>query len=149
MKETSVTIISTNINKHILDNYKDYYVVDQKFKIDELLQYKKVIFFNVLHYYDDEKIKEIFKTLEDNNIKYINFTNNIEEALYTSYLIIYDDKKILAEGVTDEVLKCEKLIKKVGLNLPFITELSLLLKDYDLVDKIYKDNASLKGALWK
>ena len=149
MKETSVTIISTNINKHILDNYKDYYVVDQKFKIDELLQYKKVIFFNVLHYYDDEKIKEIFKTLEDNNVKYINFTNNIEEALYTSYLIIYDDKKILVEGVTDEVLKCEKLIKKVGLNLPFITELSLLLKDYDLVDKIYKDNASLKGALWK
>ncbi len=149
MKETSVTIISTNINKHILDNYNDYHVVEQKFKIDELLQYKKVIFFNVLHYYADEEIKEIFKALEDNNIKYINFTNNIEEALYTSYLIIYDDKKILVEGSTDEVLKCEKLIKKVGLNLPFITELSLLLKDYDLVDKIYKDNASLKGALWK
>ena len=149
MKETSVTIISTNINKHILDNYKNYHVVERKFKIDELLNYKKVIFFNVLHYYDDEKIKEIFKTLEDNNIKYINFTNNIEEALYTSYLIIYDDKKVLVEGVTDEVLKCEKLIKKVGLNLPFITELSLLLKDYDLVDKIYKDNASLKGDLWK
>ena len=71
MKETSVTIISTNINKHILDNYKDYHVVEQKFKIDELLNYKKVIFFNVLHYYDDEEIKEIFKTLEDNKKHYI------------------------------------------------------------------------------
>ena len=149
MKETSVTIISTNINKHILDNYKDYHVVEKKFNVSELLSYQKVIFFNVLHYYDDEEIKEIFKTLEDNNIKYINFTNNIEEALYTSYLIIYDDKKVLVEGKTNEVLKCEKLIKKVGLNLPFITELSLLLKDYDLVDKIYKDNTSLKGDLWK
>ena len=48
-----------------------------------------------------------------------------------------------------EVLKNEKLLKRIGLSLPFMVELSLLLKDYNLVDNIYLDNKTLKGILWK
>ena len=48
--KTDVTIISTNINKKILDNFNDYIVIDQKFNLEDLWQYKNIIFFNVLHY---------------------------------------------------------------------------------------------------
>lgn len=146
---TSVTIVSTNINKDILNNYNSYHIIDKSFKIEELLQYKKIIFFNVFNELDDVKIKEIYKYLDDNHILYINVTNNMEEVLATKYLIVYDKDKILIEGPTLEVLKNEKLLKRIGLNLPFIVELSLYLKDYNLIDKIYLNKESLVGDLWK
>ena len=146
--KTDVTIISTNINKKILDNFNDYIVIDQKFNLEDLWQYKNIIFFNVLHFMTDEEVKNLFKMLKDKNINFINFTNDLEEALFTSYLVVYDKENILVGGNTIEVLKCEKLLKRVGLQLPFIVELSLLLKDYGLLDEIYLDKERLKDKLW-
>ena len=146
---TNVTIISTNLNKNILKKYNDYQIIDSSFKYEELLKYKKVIFFNVLSNLSDIDLKKLYEYLKFNNIYFINVTNNMEEVLYTDNLIIYDKDNILAEGNTIELLKNEKLIKRLGFNLPFIVELSILLKDYNLIDKIYLDKESLVGDLWK
>lgn len=150
MKEiTNVTIVSTNLNKGLLDNYKEYFVIDNNFSYEELLNRKKVIFYNVLNNLKDDELKTLFAFLKENNIIFINVTNDIELCLYTEYLMIYDDSKILIEGSTIEVLKNEKLLKRLGVHLPFIVELSLLLKDYGLVNKIYLDKESLVDKLWK
>lgn len=146
---TDVTIVSTNFNKNILTKYPDYYIIDKSFKIEDLLQYKKIIFFNVFKELKEDKIKEIYEYLNEHHILYINVTNDIEEVLLTKYLIVYDKEKILIEGSTLEVLKNEKLLKRIGLSLPFIVELSLYLKDYNLIDKIYLNKESLVGVLWK
>jgi hypothetical protein len=146
--ETSITIISTNLNKHILDKYKDYHVIDDNFTYQELLTYKKVIFFNVLNNLDKVELDKLFNYLKEKDIKYINIANNLELCLYTNYLIVMDEKNILIEGSTIEVLKNDKLLKRLGFELPFIVELSLLLKDYNLIDKIYLDYKELEGALW-
>ncbi len=149
MEVTSVTIVSTNLNKKILDKYRDYHVIDNSFKLEELLKYSKIIFFNVFNDLEKEKIKDIYNYLDSNKISYINVTNNIEEALLTKYLIVYDKENILIEGPVIEVLKNDKLLKRIGLSLPFIVELSLLLKDYGLVNEIFLNKESLAGALWK
>ena len=146
--ETSITIISTNLNKHILDKYKDYHVIDDNFTYQELLTYKKVIFFNVLNNLDKVELDKLFNYLKEEDIKYINIVNNLELCLYTSYLIVMDEKNILIEGSTIEVLKNDKLLKRLGFELPFMVELSLLLRDYNLVDKVYLDYKELEGALW-
>jgi len=146
---TNVTIISTNLNRNILNKYSDYQIIDSSFEYVELLKYKKVIFFNVLSNLNEIDLKKLYDYLKLNNIYFINVTNNIEEILYTDNLIIYDKDKILAEGNTIELLKNEKLIKRLGLNLPFIVELSILLKDYNLTDKLYLNKESLVGDLWK
>ena len=72
---TDVTIISTNLNRKLLNKYPDYHVIDQSFKLDDLLQYSKIIFFNILNNLEENKVKEIFKFLDNHNIKYINITN--------------------------------------------------------------------------
>lgn len=150
MKEiTNVTIVSTNLNRTLLDNYKDYYVIESDFKYEELLLKKKVIFYNVLNNLSELELKKLFNFLKENNILFINVCNNIELCLYTNYLMIYDDSKVLIEGITLEVLKNEKLLKRIGIHLPFIVELSLLLKDYGLVNEIYLDKESLVDKLWK
>lgn len=146
---TNVTIISTNLNRKILDNYKDYKVINDNFTYDELLNNKKVIFFNVLSNLNKEDINKLYTFLKTNNIYFINITNNMEEVLFTDKLIIYDSEKVVAEGNTIELLKNEKLIKRLGFNLPFIVELSILLKDYGLVNQLYLDKESLVGELWK
>lgn len=150
MKEiTNVTIVSTNLNRTLLDNYKDYNVIESDFKYEELLLKKKVIFYNVLNNLSELELKKLFNFLKENNILFINVCNNIELCLYTNYLMIYDDSKVLIEGITLEVLKNEKLLKRIGIHLPFIVELSLLLKDYGLVNEIYLDKESLVDKLWK
>ena len=146
---TNVTIISTNINKGILNNYKNYHIIDSSFNYEELLQYKNVIFFNVLSNLESENIKKLYEYLRFNNINFINLTNNVEEVMYTDYLVVYDKEKVLIEGNTIEVLKNEKLLRRLGIKIPFIIDLSLLLKDYNLINKIYLDKESLVGDLWK
>jgi len=146
---TNVTIISTNLIRNILKNYSDYKIIDSSFNYQELLKYKKVIFFNVLSNLSFEELKKLYVYLNSNNILFINVTNNMEEVLHTKNLIIYDKEKILAEGNTLELLSNEKLIKRLGFNLPFIVELSTYLKDYNLTNKIYLDKESLIGDLWK
>ncbi len=147
--ETDVTIISVNISKNILNNYQDYQVIENNFVVSNLLKYPKLIFFNALNKLENEEIKELYNILKSNNIKYINVTNNIEEVLLTSNLIVYMDDKEVVSGDTLEVLKNEKLLKRIGLSLPFMVELSMYLQDYNLVDKIYLDKNELEGVLWK
>ena len=117
--KTDVTIISNNLSKKLVNNYEDYYVVTNSFKLAKLLKYKKIIFFNSLNNLKEEEIKKIYQVLKDNNIYYINITNNIEEVLFTSNLIIYDEDEIILKGKVLEVLNNEKEIKKLGKKLPF------------------------------
>lgn len=146
---TNVTIISTNLNRNILNKYSDYQIFDGSFNYEELLKYKKVIFFNMLSNLNDSEIKKLYDYLKLHNIFFINVTNNMEEVLFTEDLIIYDKDNVLAEGNTIELLKNEKLINRLGFKLPFIIELSIFLKDYNLSDKIYFNKESLVGDLWK
>lgn len=146
---TDVTIISTNLNRNILKNYSEYKIIESSFTYEELLKYKKVIFFNVLSNLNIDELKKLYLYLNSNNILFINVTNNMEEVLVTKYLIIYDEEKILAEGNTLDLLSNEKLIKRLGFKLPFIIELSTYLKDYNLTSKFYLDIESLVGDLWK
>lgn len=146
---TDVTIISTNLNKDVLKNYNDYKLIINSFSYEELIQYEKVIFFNVLNELTSEEVKKLFDYLKLHRIKFINATNNMEEILYTKDLIIYDKENIVAEGNTLELIKNDKLFRRLGFKLPFIVSLSILLKDYGLVNKIYLDKESLVGDLWK
>ena len=144
--ETDVTIISTNISNDILNNYQDYVLVKD---LSKLLNYQKVIFFLTLDNKSEREILEIYKLLKENNIKYINITNNIEHVLLTKYLKVYDKEKVLIEGNTIEVLKNTKLLKRLGLEIPFMVDLSLLLKDYNLVNDIFLDKEDLVDYLWE
>ncbi len=110
---------------------------------------KKVyVFLNTLTYLDDPFKETLFKYLKDNNKIIINYTTNIEETLYFDYIIVIHDNKIIMEGPKKALLKEEKILKKLGFNLPFIVELSIGLKYYGLIDKIYYDNESLVNKLW-
>ncbi|MCM1053336.1 MAG: hypothetical protein NC483_05130 [Ruminococcus sp.] len=106
------------------------------------------VFLNVLTYLDNSFKDKLIAYLKASNKEIINYTSDIEEALLLDYLIIINQDKIVIEGETKLVLQEEKIIKKLGFNLPFIVELSNGLKYYNLIDKLYFTNESLVEALW-
>lgn len=147
-KKTNVTIISTNLNVSILNFFSDYYVFKECLDLKKIKDYENVLFFNSLHMLSKENQIKLIKFLKDNKIKFINITNDIEQTLLTDYLIIINDKKIIAEGKTLALLNESKLLKRLGFNLPFLVDLSLMLKDYDIIDKTYFNADDLIGAIW-
>ncbi len=108
-----------------------------------------VIFDNVFTYLSDEQKQIIKKYLSENHIIYINITSDIEDVFMTKNLMVLTESGVAIEGKTEDVLSEEKLLKRLGFNLPFIFDLSLKLKSYDLVKKTYTDVDGLVSALWK
>lgn len=120
-------------------------------KLVERLEFfpnKQVIFNETLYGLKlDEKMK-IFKLLKKQNISYINVTSNVEDAIYSDYIFVYDGNKLVLEGNRNEVLKEEKTLKRLGYGLPFVVDLSIQLNYYDIFNKVYYDLDELVRALW-
>lgn len=108
-----------------------------------------IVFLNVLTYTDREFKSKVIKYLKSNHKQIINYTTEPEETLFLDYLIILQNTKVIIEGKTKLVLKEEKIITRLGFNLPFIIELSSGLKYYKVIDKLYYDEESLVNYLWK
>ena len=146
-------ILSNCINKVLLDKFKDYPIINNMNYLDlksklEFFSSKRIVFNETFYYLKNNEKKEILDLLNKQNIKYIIITSNVEEVLLANYLIVFDKENIVVEGETKEVLKEEKLLKRLGFGLPFVVDLSLSLEFYDILDKIYYDTSSLVGELW-
>ena len=106
--------------------------------IDDLLTY--------LGY--NEKFK-IIKYAKENDINIINVTSNAEELLYGTHIIILDNSHVVAYDTTENILSNNKMLSKIGMNEPFIVEMSTNLNYYDLLRKKYFNMKALVGELWK
>lgn len=87
--------------------------------------------------------------LNSNNILLINVTSDMEEVLYTDYVLCLYDGISAIDGKTLDVLGNERILKRLGFSLPFMVDLSLQLKDYGLIDKVYLNKESMVKDLWK
>lgn len=120
-------------------------------KLVERLEFfpnKQVIFNETLYGLKLDEKMEIFKLLKKQNISYINVTSNVEDAIYSDYIFVYDGNKLVLEGNRNEVLKEEKTLKRLGYGLPFVVDLSIQLNYYDIFNKVYYDLDELVRALW-
>ena len=76
-------------------------------------------------------------------------TINLEDTLEADYLYIINNGNVVVEGRPLVVLKEESLIKKLGLSMPFMVDLSLKLEFYEVVDDIELDLDRMVNTLWK
>lgn len=146
--------IKIDIIKEFLkfDNYECCYTQDLiLMNIIELINSgnNKIIFDDLLIFLNKNIRKKLFKTLKFKNIKFINITTDEEDLLETEYLIVMFNYKVALEGFTLEVLKEEKLLKRMGLSLPFMVDISIQLQYYGLINNIYLNIDELVGELWK
>ena len=94
-------------------------------------------------------IIEVLKTYQSENLTIIMVTSNLEEALITDYMYVISESNILIEGSPLEIVQKDNIMNKAGLNLPFMVDLSVKLRDYDLVKVIEQDQERMVELLWK
>ena len=94
-----------------------------------------------------ELLFQKLKTLKDTTI--INITHDLSDALYSDEIIVLASGKVILQGDKKTILKQEEILNKNGLQLPFIIDLSLKLKYYDLVDEIIFTTDEMVDKLWK
>lgn len=97
---------------------------------------------------DKEIILKKIKTLSKRKIV-VMVTNNLEDTLIANRVILLNDGKVILDDDLDNFYENEKTLNDNGFNLPFIVDLSLKLKLYNSVDKIYFNQRKLVDDLWK
>ena len=133
--------------------------------IEELPLYIKIEFLLVKELLKTPKIlilDDIFSNIENFiSINIINKLKKIEDLIVIlssvsldistefDYIYILNNGSILLEGSIYDVLKEDSLLNKNGLELPFMVDLSLKLKYYDLLDDIELNMNRMVNKLWK
>lgn len=96
-----------------------------------------------------EKILEYLKKLNTYGTTIVNITSDIEQSLYGDSIVVIDKGHIIIQDDKVSVYKQEKTLKKLGINLPFMVDLSKRLSYYNLVDDIIFNMNDMINVLWK
>ena len=118
-----------------------------------LIKGPEILLLDGIGYYLEEKetikIMEALKKWQElTKITIIMTTLNLKESLYSDYLYIIENGEIVLQGNPVEVLEKDNIINKIGLNIPFMVDLSVKLKDYNLVDSIELIPEKMVENLW-
>ncbi len=146
-------ILSNNITDSLVNKIEGINVIgdlsfDELWEKLEFFPSKQVIFKETWYNLREIEIKKIIELLDKQNIKYINVTSNVEEAIYADYIMVYDNNLLVLEGTKDAVLREEKTLKRLGFGLPFVVDLSIQLNYYDIFDKVYYDMDAMVSDIW-
>ena len=105
------------------------------------------------NYLNEDDIKKVFKFLRDYQSKYtltvITATIHLKEALFTDYLYVLHNGEKILEGEPLDVLQNDNILNRVGLEVPFMIDLSVKLRDYELISDIELDQDRMVDILWK
>ena len=98
----------------------------------------------------DGKIKSKLKSIREKfGLTVVMTTLDLNQSLYSDYLYIIGEKKILLSGEPITILQRDNIINKTGLSLPFMVDLSVKLRDYDLISNINLDKNRMINEIWK
>ena len=75
--------------------------------------------------------------------------HDLSETYYSDRLVVLNNGEIVIDGNPLGVMEYDRILNKLGIKLPFEIELSLKLKLYGLIDKLYYDTEMLVNDLWQ
>lgn len=94
-------------------------------------------------------ILKILTTLHKEGLTIISITQNLAETYHANRLVVIEHGEILIEGPLKKVLTEDKIFNRIGIEVPFMVDLSNKLKLYGLVDHIILDMNEMVNVLWK
>ena len=92
-----------------------------------------------------KKIKE----LNENGLTVLNITSNLDTVYDSNRIIIMNNCKLEKEVTLEEILKNSNDLEKIGIEIPYIIELSRKLMKNNIIEKMFFSLDDLESALWK
>lgn len=128
-----------SLNKRILIKILSFLIIKPKILgIDNLINYLSIT-----------DRKTLLKYIKDNHIILLNCTNNGEDLLISDKIVLLNDKKCIFYGEKKELLNGNTILPYLGIELPFVAELSQNLVLYGIINKVYLDDKKLVSKIWK
>lgn len=100
---------------------------------------------------EKEEFMSFLEQLRTRGITIVVSSSSLDEVIYTINSIVHvlDKGVIVSSGDMLEVLSDDSLLNKIGLELPFMVDLSVKLEYYNLVPKINLSPLGMVEHLWK
>ena len=144
--------LSNSLNKKI-SKLTDKEIISFQLLLALIKKPKVLLLDNISSFLNNKEIDELYNFLikykEKNNLTIISTTLNLNESLYSDLLYIINNGEIVMSGNPKELLEQDNIINKNGLELPFMIDLSIKLKDYNLLDSSIYNIDNMVEALWK
>ncbi len=160
IKQKKVKDIIKNLNMTKIQNMNPNELSDSnKIKLQlakHLLQNPKILLlddiFICMTKVERQNIIKLLRDIQNQmDLTIIMTTLNLEDCLKSDYIYVINDNIVALEGTPLEVLTKDNILNKIGLELPFIIDLSVKLRDYDLIEdvEIDMDIERMVNILWK
>ncbi len=150
VKKDNIELISKLRYKELIN--KERLSVEEKAIltiITNIRENRIILLENLFYYLSKFNKKKIISFFKKRKSPLIIISNNIEDALLCDDVMIIENNVIVLYGPKDKILLEEKKLKTLGISLPFIIDLSIQLKLYGMINKIYLTNEGLVKAIWK
>ena len=104
---------------------------------------------NMLDNCNKNKIVKLLKQYNKKGLTIINITQNCEEMLYGGRVILLDKGRIVLDEPTKNAIEYQKEFSQLRLGLPFMADLCVKLKYYNVISKMVLDKIKLVKMIWK
>lgn len=152
IKEVSKKFKINKILPKLVENLSEKEIIRLQLALSLITRPKIILIDDLNLYFEKKELMEIIKLLkkitEDDKITIIMVTSNLEYTLESDYIYVINDSKIMLEGKPKGVLEKDNTLNKIGLELPFMMDLSVKLRDYDLIKMIELDMDGMVNILW-
>ena len=152
IKEVSKKFKINKILPKLVENLSEKEIIRLQLALSLITRPKIILIDDLNLYFEKKELMEIIKLLkkitEDDKITIIMVTSNLEYTLESDYIYVINDSKIMLEGKPKGVFEKDNTLNKIGLELPFMMDLSVKLRDYDLIKMIELDMDGMVNILW-
>ena len=87
--------------------------------------------------------------LNKDGLTILNITSNLDTIYNSNQVYLLNNFKLENLGSVLETFEKDNYLRQIGLEIPFIIDLSIKLRFYGLIDKIYFNLEELEEDLWK
>ena len=119
------------------------------FMISIIHEPKLIILDNPFNNFTNQERESFLNKLVSLNKTVLLFSHNLEDSLLSDYLYILYEGKIAIEGKPLSVMNEHKLLVKMGLEIPFMVDLSQKLNFYEIHEGIELNMETMVNKLWK
>lgn len=143
----------SRLSKKNINNFNDQEFVLAQI-IDAIAKSQNLVIIDSIdEYFNSDELKKLYtnfyKCINKYNLTFIITCTNLESTIYTNELFILDKGKVKINNSPLKVLENDNILNKIGLELPFMVDLSVKLKDYNLIKEIELDSNNMIEELWK